>query len=81
MIPDKVVMVQDIRKCYNYKIGAIWDLEIFNAYDKICDNGILKDEFSIIEKKGLTKALVFQSTFKTKWIRIVLSKSHDVHSS
>ena len=29
VIPSKVVMVQDVRKCYNYKIGAIGDLEIF----------------------------------------------------
>ena len=58
MIPNKVVMVQDVRKCYNCKIGAIGDLEIYNAFDKLCDKGILKDEFSIVEKKGLTKALV-----------------------
>ena len=77
MISDKVVMVQDVRKCYNCKIGAIGDLEIFNAFDKLCDNGTLKDEFSIVEKKGLTKALVFPSIFKTEWIRIVLSRIHD----
>ena len=76
MILDKVVMVQEISKCYNCKIGAIGDLEIYNAFDKICDNGILKDEFSIIEKKGLTKALVFPIIFKTEWIRIVLSRIH-----
>ena len=35
MIPNKVVMVQDVWKCYNCKIGAIGDLEITNAYDKI----------------------------------------------
>ena len=77
MIPDKVVMVQDVCKCYNCKIGAIGDLEIFNAFDKLCENGKLKDEFSIVEKKGLTKALVFPSAFKTEWICIVLSRIHD----
>ena len=77
MIPDKVVMVQDVRKCYNCKIGAIGDLEIYNAFDKLCDKGILKDEFSIVEKKGLTKALVFPIVFKTEWICIVLSRIHD----
>ena len=45
IILPKVVMVQDVRKCYNYKIGAIGDLEIFQAYEKLCDNRILKDEF------------------------------------
>ena len=37
MIPNKVVMVQDVCKCYNCKIGAIGDLEIYNAFDKLCD--------------------------------------------
>ena len=77
MILDKVVMVQDVRKCYNCKIEAIGDIEIFNAFDKLCDNGILKDEFFIIEKNGLTRALVFPIIFKTKWIHIVLSRIHD----
>lgn len=76
-IPDKVVMVQDVQRCYNCKIGAIGDLEIFNIFDKLCDKGILKDEFSIVEKKGLTKALVFPIVFKTQWIFIVLSQIHD----
>ena len=45
VIPSKVVMVQDVRKCYNCKIGVIGDLEIFQAYEKLCDNGILKEKF------------------------------------
>ena len=73
IIPPKVFMVQDVRKCYNYKIGTIGDLEIFEAYEKLCDNGILKDEFQIVEKKGLKNALVFPTVFKTKLIHIVLS--------
>ena len=77
MIPNKVVMVQDVRKCYNCKIGAIGDLEIYNSFDKLCDKGILKDEFSIVEKKGLTKALAFPIVFKTKWIHVVFSIIHD----
>ena len=42
IILHKVVMVQDVRKYYDYKIGAIGDLEIFQAYDKLCENGIMK---------------------------------------
>ena len=42
VILDKVVMVQDVRKCYNCKIGAIGDLDIFNSFEKFCDKGILK---------------------------------------
>ena len=68
IIPDKVVMVQDVRKCYNCKVGAIGDLEIFNAFEKLCDNGKLKDKFSIVEKKSLTKALVFPIVFKIEQI-------------
>ena len=45
IIPPKVIMVQDVRKCYKYKIGAIGDLEIFQAYENLCENKILKDEF------------------------------------
>ena len=77
MISDKVMVVQDVRRCYNYKIGPIGDLEIYNAYNKLCDDGILKEKFSIVEKKGLTKALAFPIMFKTEWIRIVLSRIHD----
>ena len=57
MISNKVVMVQDVRKCYNCKIGAIGDLEITNAYDKLCDNGKLKDEFSIVSFLSLLSVL------------------------
>ena len=68
-------MVQDVRKCYNYKIGAIGDLEIFQAFDKLCDKGILKDEFSEVEKKGLKNALVFPIVFKTMDFYCVKSNS------
>lgn len=77
IIFDKFVMVQDVHRFYNCKIGAIGDLEIYNAYDKLCEKKILKDEFSIIERKGLTKALEFPIVFKVEWVRIVLSKIHD----
>lgn len=73
VILDKVVMVEDVRRCYNCKIGAIGDLEIHNAYDKLCENKVLKNEFSIVERKGLTKILAFLTVFKTEWVRIVLS--------
>ena len=76
-IPDKVVMVRDVYKCYNCKVGAIGDLEIANAYEKLCVEGKLKDNFSIAEKKTLTKTLAFPTMFKAKWIRIVLSRIHD----
>ena len=65
-IPPKVVMVQDVRRCYNCKISAIGDLEIREAYNKLCENEFLKEEFQIIERKGLTCALDFPTVFKTE---------------
>ena len=76
-IPPKVVMVQDVRKCYNYKIGAIGDMEISQAYDRLCENGFFKEEYKIAESKGLTRALGYPMAFKTEWIRLVLRKIHD----
>jgi len=52
-------------------------MDIREAYNKLCDNRVLKDEFNIVEKKGLTYALEFPRVFKTKWIRLVLSRIHD----
>ena len=39
MIPSKVVMIQDVRKCYNCKVGSVGDMELRDAYEKLCDNG------------------------------------------
>ena len=44
MIPLNFLMVQDVRKCYNYKIGSISDMEIKQAYEKLCENGVLREE-------------------------------------
>ena len=73
MILTNVIMVQDVRRCYNCKIGSIGDLEIREACDRLCENGVLKEEYKIVKRKGLTCALDFPTVFKTKWIRIVLS--------
>ena len=45
MIPPKVVMIQDVQKCYNCKVGSIGNLELKEAYDRLCENGKLKDEY------------------------------------
>ena len=45
MIPPKVVMIQDVSKCYNYKVGSIGDLELKESYGRLCENGKLKDEY------------------------------------
>ena len=48
MIPLKVVMIQDVRKCYNCKVGSIGDLELQESYGRLCENGKLKDEYEIV---------------------------------
>ena len=52
-------------------------MEIRDAYSKVCDNGVLRDENKIIELKGLKCTPDFLQMFKTKWIFIVLSHIHD----
>jgi len=70
-------MVQDVRICYKCKIGAIGDMEMREAYDRLCENEVLKEEYKIVETKGLTHALEYPTIFKTEWIKIVLSRIHD----
>ena len=65
IIPPKVVMVQYVRRCYNCKVGAVGDMEIREVYDRLCENEVLKDEYKIVEMKGLTRALYFPTIFKT----------------
>ena len=77
MITPNAIMVQDVRRCYNCKIGSIRDLEIKEAYDRLFENGVLKEEYEFFERKGLTCAIDFPSVFKTRWIGIVLCQIHD----
>ena len=52
-------------------------MELRDAYKKLCDNGVLKDEYKIVEKKGLTRALDFLQLFQIEWIMIMVSQIHD----
>ena len=52
-------------------------MEIREAYDKICVDGALKNEFKIVETKGLTHCFEFPIVFKIEWIRSVLSRIHN----
>ena len=70
-------MIQDMRYCYTCKVGSIGEMEIIETYGKLCENGALKDEFKIVERKGLTCALEFPNVFKIEWIKIILSIIHD----
>ena len=77
-IPLRVIMVHNVQSCYMYKIGDIKNFELRNAYDKLCDNGALKEKNILVAKKGLTHALAFPKVFKVEWIKIVLSRIHDM---
>lgn len=77
MIPQQVLMIQDVRLCYTCEVGSIGDMEIRETYGNLCENGVLKEEFKIVEKKGLTCALDFPNIFKREWIKMVLSRIHD----
>ena len=48
--------------------GSIGDMEIIETYGKLCKNEVFKDEFKIVERKGLTYALDFPNVFKIEWI-------------
>ena len=65
-IPPNVLMMNDVHNCYMCKIGEVGDLEMREAYDRLCENGVLKDEFKFLERKGLTHALAFPQVFQTK---------------
>ena len=63
--------------CYTGKIGDVRDIEIRYAYSKLCDSGVLREEYKIFEWKGLNHALDFLQVFKNDWICIVLSCIHN----
>ena len=77
MISPKVLIIQDVRCCYMCKFVSVGDMEIRDIYNQLCDNGVLREEYKIIEKKGLTHTLDFPNVFKTERIKIELSQTHD----
>ena len=72
-IPPNVLMINDERDFYTYKIEEEGDFELRESYGKLYENGVLKDKFKIMKTKGLTHALGFPQNFKNEWIRIILS--------
>ena len=63
-IPPNVLMINDVRDCYTYKIGEVGDFELREAYGQLYENGELEDEFKIAKTKGLTCTLGFPQNFK-----------------
>ena len=60
------------------KIGEIGNFELRNAYDKLCENGMLKDENKIMTEKGLTCAPAFSKVFNVEWINIVWTRIYNM---
>ena len=60
------------------KIGEVGNYEIREYYEKMCNEGILKHKFQIVERIGLTHALEFLKKFKVGWIKVVLRRIHDM---
>ena len=51
-------------------------MKIREAYGKLCENSVLREEFIIVEKKALTHALDFPNIFKTEWIKDYFEKKY-----
>ena len=77
LIPPQVLMIQDVICCYTCKVGSIGDMDIRETFGKLCKNRAVKEEFKIVERKGLTRVLDFPIVLKTERIKIVLSRIHD----
>lgn len=78
LIPPKVIMIHYVWSLYMCKVGEAGDYEICEAYEKLCEEGILKEELKFIERKGFTHALEFPINFKIKWIKFVLRRIHNM---
>ena len=78
LILPKVIMIHDVRSCYMCIIGEVRDYKIREACKKSCNEETFNNEFQTIERKGLTRVLEFLWNFIIKWIKVILSKVHDM---
>lgn len=72
-IPQKVLLINDIRTHFKCTIQEIGTLEMDNALAEMCVDGALKLEDKHLEIKGLTHILHLPRNFQVKWIRYILS--------
>lgn len=77
-IPPRVLMIHNVQLCYMCKVAEIGDYELQATYDKLYENGVLIDETKIVFEKGLTYSLAFMKVIKVEWIKMVLSRVHDM---
>ena len=75
-IPPKVLLVYEIKSFYHYSIQEMGTLEMKEAFNELCVDGVLKPEHKHLETKGLTHILHMLRDFQVKWIRFILSHVH-----
>jgi hypothetical protein len=72
--PPIVINIHDVRSCYMCKVGEVGDYKLRLAYEKICEERVLKEQHKCITKKRWTQALKFLRNFKVEQIKIVLRR-------
>lgn len=77
LIPDRVLLVEDVRFFTKCRVEELSHVEISDTYDGLCTNDKLDSKFEHIIIKGLTEALVYPHVFKPQWVKFVLSRVHD----
>lgn len=78
MIPPKVLLMHDVRTFYHCPIQDLGTFEMNEAYSTMCENGVLKEEHTHLETKGLTHLGFMPKVFEEKWVRFILSCVHDM---
>lgn len=51
-IPHKAFNIDDVKSCYMCKVNEIGDYKLRVAYEKLCVDGIMKSNISILPTKG-----------------------------
>lgn len=73
----KVLLVHDIHCFYHCSIQELETLEMNQAFNELCINGVLKLEHKHLETKGLMHILHISKDFQVKRIRFILSCFHN----
>ncbi|GLJ36888.1 hypothetical protein SUGI_0745720 [Cryptomeria japonica] len=69
LIPDRVLLVEDVRFFTKCRVEELGNVEIKNAYDELCTDGKMDNKYEHIKIKGLTKALTYPRVFKPQWVK------------
>lgn len=64
LIPDKVLLVEDVKFFTKCGVEELGHVEIKDTYDELCTDGKLDSKYEDIKIKGLTEALTYPRVFK-----------------